>query len=90
MKPMMPNTDFPSELPSRICSKLDQDFRSIFEHDRRNLRILSHYMAQISKRRLDIESAARAAAYDIVGKNKHEGAFKRQDQRDTITDVAAE
>jgi hypothetical protein len=71
--------DFPSELPARICEKLEADFNSIFSQDRRNRRILDHYLAQIAKRRMDIETAARSAAYDIVGKNKHEGAFKRSD-----------
>jgi hypothetical protein len=80
MKPMKQNVEFPSELPARICDKLESDFRSLFDHDRRNQRILKHYMEQIAKRRLDIEAAAQCAAYDIVGKNKHEGDYKRDDQ----------
>jgi hypothetical protein len=80
MKPMKNDRDFPSELPAKICSKLDQDFRNIFEYDGRNRRILRHYLRQIELRRMDVETASQAAAYDIVGKNKQEGKFERNDK----------
>jgi hypothetical protein len=81
--------DFPSELPARICEKLEADFSRLFiTHDSRSKNILRHYMEQIEKRRMDIETAAQRAAYDIVGKNKHEGAFTRDD-RDQLP-IAAE
>jgi hypothetical protein len=81
MKPVN-NTEFLGELPSRICGKLELQFDVIFGN-RRNKKILSHYMRQIELRRMDIEAAALAASYDIVGKNKYEGKFKRDDQDTT-------